>query len=129
MGDITTYSDHCPLSISLTLNSNSQAYLHMLYQKSLELIFLTDIEDCQNPEACLDTETEPFRSLASASDLQRAFSDPKLILEVTHLVEEAQTLTDVKCAEKFVLLLKNYIMDSVVPILVLSLKAPTNKIS
>ena len=106
VGDITTHSDHCPLSINLTLNTNS---LYKLNIKSMEL--LTNIEDYQDSETSLEFESNQFVSKASTFDLQKAFDEPSFVYKMNQLTHKANTLPADKCAEEFMLMLSNILQS------------------
>ena len=81
VGNITTHSDHCPLSVNLALNTTSP---HILYLRSLEL--LADIEVNQDSETSLEIESNQFVSKASSFDLQNAFDESIFVIKMSQLV-------------------------------------------
>ena len=72
VGNITTYSDHCLLSIDLALNSASQASLHKLY---LQTLILIDNEISQDTETNLKAEVYSFTSQVTSFDLNNVYAE------------------------------------------------------
>ena len=78
VGNITTYSDHCLMSIDLALNSESQASLHKLYLQSLDLV---ENEIIQDSETYLEAEAYSFTSQATSFDLQKVYAKSSFIMK------------------------------------------------